>query len=501
MKSLFAKIALNKTIGLYLGEHEVAMSQMAATLLGPVEAISARAPCVGDDWAASVTELLTPLLSRRRRISVAIGVPTSRLFFVTRPLIGERPATPEDFLQKAISSPNINVKDLTVDLHWNEFNKSKAATMAACRKRYVNGLLSSLSQWNVRLQRIEPAPCALVRAAAMQRRFPRGARKLVCIFLGAAEGLAVLVSDRLPVAWRAFALPEGGETTAIVSAARTLRTQQTFYGLEVVPQYAIVCGRPELHERLKDEQLPSSVETRVLWHAGPAFEPAAIAQGLAFGCMNPESKAFDLSRGVKPPLSFLDIIPWGDVAFTSILVGVAGLALGAHATKLDGSFAVAQTQRSRYKCATNVGPEVLAKEAKDLKEKLDTVHKFVDSRVAWSAYTADLAARLPKDVLLDSFSARSGLGSAGRGGTKGLTLAANAPMSADGSAPREIDTFLNSLRNDPVILADFASAELTGIKPGRAVQSGGGARASFGIVGVPKRKGAAKAAPAAKGKK
>ncbi|MCE5268191.1 MAG: hypothetical protein LLG00_09935 [Planctomycetaceae bacterium] len=497
MKSLIAKLSLQKTIGLYLGEHEVAVSQVAATLLGPVPVVAARADFANDDWLEAAKELLKPFVGRRGRPSVAIGLPVSRVFFATRLIAGDRPAAPEPVLQKAISSPNINVSDLTVDLLWSEAaNKANAATIAVCRKRYMNGLMESLGPLNIRLQRAEPAPNALVRLALLQRRFPRSAKMLLCVFLGDGQGLAVMVCDRMPWAWRAFPMTPGNEATAILSAARNLRTQQSYYGLEFSPQFAVIHGRPDLHERLQEEGLPSSIETRVLWQKEPGLDAAAIALGLAIGGLTPEAKAFDLSKSVKPRPSLWEIFPWGDLAFTSVLIAATALSLGAHATKLDESLAVAQARRSKYKYPRTITAQALEKEGKDLDEKVAAVRKFLDTRIGWSSYTADLAERLPAGVVLDSFNARCGLPTGRAAGSKAMTLAATAPMGPDGAAPREIDAFLNSLRHDPVVQRDFASAELTGIKPGASQSKM--PRASFGIVGIPKPAGAPAAAPPAK---
>ena len=45
MKSLLAKMSMRRFVGLYLGEHEVAVSEVAVTPLGPVEIASRTEPC------------------------------------------------------------------------------------------------------------------------------------------------------------------------------------------------------------------------------------------------------------------------------------------------------------------------------------------------------------------------------------------------------------------------------------------------------------------------
>ena len=117
MKSLLAKIAVHKAVGLYLGEHEVAVSKVAATPLGPVEIASSAAPCTagrlggggssgcsGRCWAAGAA-------CRWRWGCPAPASSSAR----GRRSAGDA-ATPEAVLQKALCSSNICVDDLTADL-------------------------------------------------------------------------------------------------------------------------------------------------------------------------------------------------------------------------------------------------------------------------------------------------------------------------------------------------------------------------------------------------
>ena len=84
MKSLLAKIAIHKAVGLYFGEHEVAVSVVAATPLGSVETFSSSEPYTPETLAEVLGRLLVPQLGRKHRLPVAVGLPSSRLFFGTR---------------------------------------------------------------------------------------------------------------------------------------------------------------------------------------------------------------------------------------------------------------------------------------------------------------------------------------------------------------------------------------------------------------------------------
>ena len=137
----------------------------------------------------------------------------------------------------------------------------------------------------------------------------------------------------LPLAWRSFAMPSFSEGMAILSAARTLLSQSRYYEMATPLDYAIVHGRPDLHDRLQKEGLPTEIGARMIWHEGPALGGATMALGLALGCLNQTAPAFDLSRTMKPRPSLRDIFPWGELACECTLMALMGLVLVHHSEK------------------------------------------------------------------------------------------------------------------------------------------------------------------------
>ncbi len=344
MRSLLAKIAIRKGVGLYLGEHELAVSKVAATPLGPLELASSSAPYTQEDLASVLEQLLTPLVGRKRRVPVAVGIPANRIFFGTRLIRTSGESTPQAVLQKALCSPNISVDDLTIDLLQSETNKSLVTSVAACRRKYMAGMVATLIAMGIRPYRAEPSPCALVRLAAQQHHFPRRSKTVLCVFLNAGQGLAVVVAGGMPLAWRNFILPARAEGPAILSAARTLRTQHSYYGIESSLDFAMLYGRGDLKERLLQEEFPTNMETRVVWHDGPALDNAAMAQGVALGCLAQNLKAFDLSRALKPRASIREIFPWGELAFEILLIAGMGGILGARSMMLDDAYGAVRVE-------------------------------------------------------------------------------------------------------------------------------------------------------------
>ena len=487
VKSLLAKFALHKAIGLYLGDQEIAVSEVASTPLGPVEIASYSEPCTPETTEEVLRRLTQPLLGGKRRLPIAVGLPNSRIFFGTRLTRTGGEVSAESVLQKAFSSPNIRVDDLTVDLIRGEVNRMPVASVAACRKKYMNGVIALLTQSGIRPHNAEPDPCAMVRCAAQLHRFPRKSKTVLCIFLNAGHGLAVLLSGGLTLAWKHFFLAEDSENLAILSAARTLQTQIKHYGIESAADYAMIFGREEIHERLRKEQLPSDLGTRVIWHSDPPLGGKSIAFGLALSCLGEEERGFDLSRQLKPRPSISEIFPWGDLVFTTLLVLCMGLVVGFHAMGLKEKYAGVQVESSQHACLDPKEVDNLEKKQKEMQAKVEAVRAFLETRIAWTAFTHEIGERLPDNARLMTFQAYNDL-DAGKGGKKSLLFRATAPLSDDGTVPREIDQFLNELRKNKLLNRDFPSIEIADIKRAESNDKGAKSVAAFNIVCLPRKK-------------
>ena len=473
MKALLTKIALRKAVGLYLGEHEVAVCHAVQTPLGPVKVASSSEPCTTEDVAEVIERLLTPLLGQKRHPAVAVGIANSRVFFSTRPISAGGAATPEALLQKALLSSNLSVDDLTADMLKGTINKMPIAHVAACRTKYMSNVVAMLSRLGVRPYRAEPGPCALVRMAEQKYRAPRRSKIVLRVFLGDAQGLAVLVSGGQPTAWKTFSLSPGREGFAILSTTRVLGAQQKHFGIEVNLDYAMVHGRAELHEQLQQEQLPSEIGTRVLWHDGPSLEGASTAYGLALGCLAQDTKAFDLSRTLKARAPIKEIFPWGELSFAAGLIGLMGAVLGMHSMELNRSYMALKTANRQHLCLESADPRSLKKEKKELEKKVDAMRNFIEGRVLWTTYAHDISERLPAKAELTMFQGKTGGGRRRKGGNSAFELQGKAPLEPDGSIPPEIDDFLTQLPRDPLWQRDFSpvATEITLPLAGKEVRN------------------------------
>lgn len=496
MKTLMTTLSLRKAVGVYLAEKEIVVCKAAATLAGPVQIALRREPYGADDLDSVLENILQEIVGakpKRRRIPVAVGVAASRFFFGTRPARTAGDASPESMLQKTLQSPAINIDDLVIDVVKTQVNKVPLATMAACRKKYLGGVMAALSQSGIRPCRIEPAPCALVRLAEAQHRVGRRAKLLLRVFLGPTDALAVLATRDVLIAWRRFELKEGLEAQEILSAVRTLTSLSKHYGIETPPEYAIIHGRSDLHAQLQGEEFASELGTRVVWKDGPEPDGGAIAYGLALGCLKQNVVAFDLSKSLKPPASIREIFPWGELAVQGSLVAMMGLALAWQSSELKESYATALAENRRHKCLASTAPPKLEKEKKELQQNVDVIRRVLQSRIVWTAYTSDLPTRLPTNMTLTTLhgvAEMEYLGSKKEGTItpkKYFLIRGNAPLSSNGSTPREIDQFLQALRDHPLLKRDFPNVVLADIKRYQMF-NGSQAMANFTVMCTPAEK-------------
>jgi hypothetical protein len=480
MKSLLAKFAMRRFVGLYLGEREVSVSEVAVTPLGPVEVVSRTEPCPPNELLNVIERQLQSLQGRKqRRLQVAIGLPNSRVFFGTRPLRGVADPSPQGVMQKLLCSSNVTTDDLTIDMIKSNVNKAPVATVTACRKKYMAAVLAVLQRCGAQASRTEPAPCALVRAAAKLHRPPRRAKTLLRIFLGATEGVAVLTVDSLPLAWRGFAIPQFSEGMSILSAARTLLSQSRYYEMETPLDYAIVHGRADLHERLQKEGLPSEIGARMIWYEGPALDASTMALGLALGCIDQTDGGFDLSRLMKPRASLRDIFPWGELACECVVVVFMGLCLFHHNEQVRASATAAQMRCDGNKLLASSDAVQLEAEKKSLTQKLESLHQFLDSRVIWTSYLHNVMGQFPSTIQLTTIQGGSPLAIPGPG-KRSLHLGASVNLLPRGAVPPAVFNFIGTLRKDSFMKQNFPEIELGNIAPAGTTPTGE-TRAGFSV--------------------
>ena len=491
MTALLAKLAPRQAIGVHVGEKELALSQVASTLLGPVEVRRTRVAYKPDELGAALAAALRSFPGRKRR-PLAIGLVPQRVLFSTRPIRSANlDARPETLLHEVLQSPNLSSEDMIVDVVKARPGHRQVAGIVCCRRKYMSDLLAALHGCPARLRRVEPSPCALLRAAVRRYPTPRRARVVLRVFLGEEQGLAVVTAGRLPIIWRLFELRAGAEAEAILSIARALQTLEVHCGVDSPIAAVMVHGRPDLHEAFEATEFQEKLAVRLSCHEGPALDAGAIAHGLALGCLEQTDETFDLARGLKPPLSWRELMPWGELAVVAALLLCMALFLDFRRSSVEEHYMATRAQNRQRSWLASMTDAQLTAEKQDLERRLEAVNRFLSSRVLWTSEARELAARLPARASLTALQGVSELELPGKGkdgpiqGKKFLAIKAAVPAPADGAVPREIDGYLESLRAAQSLKQDFPIVELGDIKLAQS-QRGGGAIATFSILCLPR---------------
>jgi hypothetical protein len=473
MKSLLARLSQCRATGVFIGEDEIAVSQVAATPLGPVEIYRHSEPLRLENLSATLHRVLDPLVGKRarRRRLVAFALPLQRIFYCSRPLKATNvEVSPVVVLHEVLRSATSNVDEMAIDLIKANPGKRPIVSLVSCRKKYLATLLGAMQECNIRPYRVEAAPNALVRAAEQQHRAPRRSKSIVRLFLGGHEGLAVLSVSGWPLMPRTFSLDGTDIASAIVSIVRTLDTLGKLCGSDADIDTVLIHGGVELRERVERETLEKELATRIEWYDGPGRDAGSIALGVAMGCIQSGPDDFDLARSMKPRPTIWELFPLGEVAAQVAAVLLLGLFLLNRSQELNTQYAAVRSETIGRHWLTSMNQQQLDKEKNDLSQRVDAIRKFLSTRIVWAAYTHDIPLRLPENATLSSFRGVCEIEKKGRKDDKAMkpkksfTLRIEAPIANDGTAPKEIDGVLDSLRNHPLLKRDFPLVELDDIK-------------------------------------
>jgi hypothetical protein len=172
------------------------------------------------------------------------------------------------------------------------------------------------------------------------------------------------------------------------------------------------------------------------------------------------------------------------------LLACMALLLVARSGSLNHSYLTVRAENARHPWMASLQTPELEKEKSQLQQQVGAVQRFLDTRITWTSYGRDLAACLPANAFLTSFQGVSELESGGKQKgrvkpKKSLVLHCAASIPQDGSMPQEIDRFLDTLRENPLLKRDFPVVELAGLKQSRRTGDDT-AVAFFTVVCVPK---------------
>jgi len=493
MPGLAARLCWGRAIGVYLQEDRITVTEVATTPAGTAvkatydREINEEGP--GETLKAVLEERLGP--RRRRHVPVCLGIRAEQTFFATRPVHREQNQEMPSLEQMlAMSGGGSAWEGGQAVGDYVRFAKVKAMgnqvfSVAACRRDLAEDLFRGLQDAGVENCRLEPGPWSLVEAADCQGRPPKKWKFSVRVLLGKAGGLAILVVEGQPLLWRRFTVAVEDQAQAIGSAIRSVLVHAiTQLGLRSVAG-AILQGPSAEAMR---EQVAGDLGMEVAAVEGEGLTDALCSHALALSAKNDARESLNLFRSLRPPPSIRDMFPWKLAAL--VLCLGAGMAL----TLWDKSSALAREhqdlrhQNSSHQWAEKLSTPAINKERKALRLEVGAVHQFLSTRVIWTDYLRDLPTRLPPNACLSNVWASCEMKSMSkkkikRKTSQSLTLRGVTRFVSRGTAPKEIDTFLGSLRNVELLKRDFPLVQLAEIKWRREGES---EVALFTIIALPK---------------
>jgi hypothetical protein len=466
MRTILAKLATRRAMGLFIGDKEVTLSHVAFTPAGPIE-VARRSEPVGTDPIDTVLNRVLAQTTGKdawRSAPLAVGLPVLRLFFSTRPIKSMNlDASPQTLLHEVLQSSNLVIDDMEVDMIKSQPGKQAVASITATQKRYIRPILDGLEACGRRPTQVEPAPFALLRSALRRHRTPRRARSALRIFLGAAHGLGILTAMDSPLAWRYFALRPGTEGTEIASIVSSMRTLSRYYGVEPEPDLVMVHGRPDLH-RLEDTPEWPRGQIRMRRSDAPAFDPAETAFGLALGC-HAEEAGFNLARSLKPRVSVYRVVPVGQAAVQLGALAVASFLLQGRHDDYSRQLLAVRTSAERPAWFKDQSSGDLEKERAQLATRTESLQRYLGGRILWSNCLHDVAAFLPATMTSSAIQghAKLGEGKHAEGPIRSLALSMRAPITGGGVVPPEVDAYVSDLRASQVLRKSLPQIRLLGL--------------------------------------
>ncbi|MCE5277745.1 MAG: hypothetical protein ABFD92_15845 [Planctomycetaceae bacterium] len=490
MKSLKDKMNWAISVGVYLTDAAMTIATVAAGVAGKKASTEQVAfepqDGPGEALAAWLETNLTP--GQRSAASVCVGLGAELMFFTTR--VAEAEAQGLAGESGAVAAAADADADIVSDTLKSKLNGATISTVAACQKTRADQIFQALTRSGIKDYRLAPAPWAAI-TSGEGTKVPRGWKTYIRVLLGPAGGLAALVASGRPLLWRRFV--RGSDPVAnIISAIRNLQVHATVKLGIAELSGAVVQGSEEegLGEGLeKETALP------VVVHRGGGMSDEGYACALAEAARKRTIEWLDMFRTMRPPATLKELFPRKLAIAMLLMAGAIGVYMWNLQSDLETTYASLKRQNASHKWAAKLRTNEIENERKTLETEVQAVRSFLSTRVIWSNYLADLPGRLPPNACLTNITGEYELqmskGKNPRKANQSLTLRGMARFPDRGSAPKEIDQFLESLREVAILKRDFPRLNLVEIKWRKDAASD---IALFTILGLPKEKRAAVAA-------
>jgi len=488
------KLCLGRTIGVYLSNDRISITEAGLTFKGP--------GLLGQhsfniDQLNPLGSLADTLKDYVKKVSkntpLCLGLRPEQTFFITAGAEYEQQEDVRDKLLEAVGFHSAEERnDIVAD--YFKINKSKSLSgqfwsISVCKKKLVDELYAAFAQAGFKNVQLKPTPwCISVFSAKLPKHLKHW-KVFIQVFLNDSGGLAILVIDRNPVYFKRFSFSPTTSVEEIESAVRSIMIQCIVIFRKSAVDGIIVQGpdAEKIGSRLAGE---TGLEVEAGNEVG--FTGSLCSGSLAMSAKSKKDPQFDLFREVRPKPGILQMFPWKMAAFVVFLSGCLGLMLWQKASDLNLTLKNLKQQNSMHTWAENKQTADIAKDKKPLLAETQAIEKFLKSKIVWSDYLRDLPTRLPPNVSLSDLWAVCEFEEIGvkkmEGGTtqkkKLLSLRGITLFEKGKAAPEAIESFLESLRKVELLQRDFPQVQLAEIKWRR---EGNSETAMFTVLAMPKK--------------
>lgn len=478
-------------MGVYFAADRLTLTTVGATPTGTAVVARSQEELDGRNLSKVLADMLEAHLTlrQRRRLPVCLGVSSERTFFSTSPAPDTqgKELTMADVIS-ACEIGSISEADNAADYVKTRLRGGSVCSVAVCKRDLAQELLDAVQKANVRNSRLEPAPWSILQAADKQGKPPKKWKTIIRVLLGSGgEALAILSLNNQPMLWRRFTMSQGAEARIIASAARCLQVY-ALRRINVRHINGIVLQGPAARELA--DKVGAYMNMNAVGVDGAGLTDEAYSVGLALSAKKAQDGGMDMLRTLKPAPGIKEIFPWKMVAFVLMVIVGVGLTLWDKSKAVADEYRGLRLRNASHAWACNLPTRQIQIERKNLGLEVGCVERFLSTRVIWSDYLRDLPSRLPLNMCLSSIWATAEMKAMGKKKHKirvnrSLTLRGMTRFADREAAPKEIDAFLESLRNVETLQRDFPIVTLAEIKWRK---EGGRTVAMFTIVALPKTK-------------
>jgi hypothetical protein len=473
MKSFARRVQLRRALGVCAFREEMFLTEVAATPLGTVVLRQETLPYANGEELAAVTSALQAVGKDKnaRRLSVGVALPATQAYCFTREESSDPHGTGEEndlpaFLRGAVAPRG---GQLLVEQQKFKLDGRPFTTVMACAGSQVTKLGQVAAAAGLRPLLFQPLPLAAAQAACPAIKVPRKARLWTMIALNEGLALMTLLSGRRVLAWREFPLPPEDPATRVKREVLRMLAYASKTLLLDIPETVCVAGQAQCAKQAVSAL--GDVGLDVVEVGRDALPPGQEASlGVALACLEDQTCAWDLGRSLRPPPRPIELIPWADIALTGALILVLWLAMGNHLSSLQQRLHRQRTDNGHLEELHTASDQELKDRAAALTGCLSAYNGFQENRETWSLYLEEAPQWLPAAAHLIEVQAEAPLPTGRKDGAgkkaveRSLVLTGAVDAPSDGSAPPEVDQFVEALRHKEVLKRSFPIIELANVR-------------------------------------